>query len=429
MSATQTESSPSPSRRTRSLVVDDAEYVLTLVRAFLEADGHEVITAPGGVEALEILKKESFSVIISDAKMPQMSGMQFLAQAKLIQPDASRILMTAYVELDVILEAINRGEIFRFISKPFVREEFLATVKTAVQKYELIRQNEELHEATRSMNQQLTEVNRILHEQMTRVGEQNAQLESLNKSLDQMLEGIVELCFKQVETFYPFLGRNARRVHAMCDAMSALLNMPDDQERILGISAWLYDIGLVGVPQRVFQLWLDRPDALSENERRLIRQHPILGQELVSFVRPFEEVGITIRTHHERFDGTGYPDCLQNDQIPWLARLLSVAIAYAEALERGLDPAQRLKAGNGTEFDPEAVRLLHLCLPHVPTSRREREVLLRELEPGMVLAKGIYNSKGLLLLPEGQVLTEAWINKLDAHNHLSPICQTLYVCA
>jgi hypothetical protein len=112
-----------------------------------------------------------------------------------------------------------------------------------------------------------------------------------------------------------------------------------------------------------------------------------------------------------------------------LARLLSVAIAYAEAVERGLDPAQRLKAGNGTEFDPEAVRLLHRCLPHVPTSRREREVLLRELEPGMVLAQGIYNSKGLLLLPEGQVLTEAWINKLDAHNHLSPICQTLYVCA
>ena len=149
-------------------MVDDAIAVLTLVRAFLEADGHEVITAPGGVEALEILKIESFAVIISDAQMPQMSGMQFLAQAKLIQPDASRILITAHVELDTILEAINRGEIYRFISKPFVRREFLDAVKTAVQRYTLIRENEELHEAAWSMNQQLTEVNRTLHEQMTR---------------------------------------------------------------------------------------------------------------------------------------------------------------------------------------------------------------------------------------------------------------------
>ncbi len=142
--------------------------MLTLVRTFLETDGHEVTTASGGPEALEILKKETFAVIISDAKMPQMTGMQFLAQAKLMQPDASRILITAYVELDTILEAINRGEIYRFVSKPFIREEFLATVRTAVQRYALIRQNEELHEATRSMNQQLTEVNRILHEQIAR---------------------------------------------------------------------------------------------------------------------------------------------------------------------------------------------------------------------------------------------------------------------
>ena len=185
----------------------------------------------------------------------------------------------------------------------------------------------------------------------------------------------------------------------------------------------------MGVPRHVFQRWWSQPSLLSEDERVLIHQHPILGRELVSFVRPFEEVGTTIRTHHERFDGTGYPDCLQGDQIPWLARLLSVAIAYAEAIERGHDPAERLKAGNGKEFDPEAVRLLHRCLRHVPTTPREREMLLRELAPGMVLAKGIYNSRGMLLLPEGQVLTDAWIDKLHAHNRITPIAQSLFVCA
>jgi response regulator RpfG family c-di-GMP phosphodiesterase len=414
-------------RPPRILVVDDTESVLVVATAFLEPDGYDVVTASNGADAIEILKQDSFAVIVSDVKMPQMTGMQFLAQAKLLQPDASRILMTAYVELDAILEAINRGEIYRFISKPFVRAEFLATVKTAVQRYTLIQQNQGLHQATQTMNRQLAETNRILHEQMARVADQNIQLESLNKSLDHMLEGIVELCFKQVETFYPILGRNARRAHAMCDAMAAVLNLPEDDKRMLGIASWLYDIGLVGVPRPLFQRWWDHPNSLGETERELIQQHPILGQELTSFVQQFGKVGAMIRAHHERFDGQGYPDGLEGEQISWLNQLLAVAVGYAEAVERRQDPTERLKAGSGTEFDPEAVRLLVRCLPHVPSTRGEREVLLRELEPGMVLAKAIHNANGMLLLPESQVLTAAWINKLHAHNRVTLISETLAV--
>jgi len=427
MSAPQTQTPANATGRARILVVDDTEYVLTLVRAFLESDGHEVITASGGVEALEILKTESFAVIISDAKMPQMTGMQFLAQAKLMQPTASRILITAYVELDTILEAINRGEIFRFISKPFVRGEFLATVRTAVQRYALTRQNEELYQATQNMNARLSEINCILKEQMEHVAAQNQQLESLNCALEHNLEGTIELCFKQVEMFYPMLGRQARRAHALCDAMAALSNMPSDQEHALGIAAWLYDIGLVGVSRSLVRRWQLEPQLLTTEERALILQHPILGQELVGLVPQFDDVGVTIRAHHERFDGTGYPDNLQGDQIPWLARLLSTAAGYAEAVDHGSDGEQHLHAGSGTLYDPEVVRLLLRCLPQLKPSHEQKEVLLSELRPGMVMACGISNLRGMLLLPEGQVLTEAWINKLNAHNRITPIAQSLFV--
>jgi response regulator RpfG family c-di-GMP phosphodiesterase len=356
-----------------------------------------------------------------------MSGMQFLAQAKLMQPAASRILITAYVELDTILEAINRGEIYRFVSKPFVREEFLATVKTAVQRYALIRQNEELHEATQGMNAQLSDINRILKEQMEHVAAQNLQLESLNRALERNLEGTIELCFRQVEMFYPTLGRQARRTHALCDAMAALLNLPGDRERTLGIAAWLYDVGLVGMPRPLVRRWQLEPQMLTPEQRTLILQHPILGEELVELVPQLDEVGAMIRAHHERYDGAGYPDQLQGDQIPWLARLLGTAAGYAEVVDRGGDGEQHLHAGSGTLYDPEAVRLLLRCLPHLQPAREQKEVLLAELRPGMVIARGIANLRGMLLLPEGQVLTEAWINKLHAHNRITPIAQSLFV--
>lgn len=420
---------PAEIRSMRILVVDDMENVRLLVAETLRSGGYEPVTAASAVEALALLAKQEFSVIISDAKMPQMSGMQFLAQARTIQPKASRILITAYVELDTILAAINEGEIYRFISKPFTREDFLATVGKAVQRYDLIVQNERLHAATQGMNTQLSEINRILKEQMEHMAAQNQQLESLNRALEHNLEGTIELCFKQIETFYPTLGRQARRVHALCDAMAALLNLPHDQERALGIAAWLYDVGLVGVPRPLVRRWQLEPQLLTPEQRELILQHPILGQELVGLVPQLNEVGTMIRAHHERFDGTGYPDHLQGEQIPWLARLLGTAAGFAEVVDHGGDGEQHLHAGSGTLYDPEAVRLLSRCLPHLQPSREQKEVLLTELQPGMVVARAISNLRGMLLLHEGQILTEAWINKLHAHNRITPIGQSLFVYA
>jgi hypothetical protein len=140
-----------------------------------------------------------------------------------------------------------------------------------------------------------------------------------------------------------------------------------------------------------------------------------------------EAVGETIRAHHERFDGAGYPDGLRGEAIPWLGRLLAVAVSYTESQNDGRDAVAEIEASDGSAFDPDAVQALLRCLPRAELPRREREVLLSELQPGMVLAKGIYNSKGLLILPEGQQLSEAWISKLLAHNRVSPIHQLLQI--
>jgi HD-GYP domain-containing protein (c-di-GMP phosphodiesterase class II) len=237
----------------------------------------------------------------------------------------------------------------------------------------------------------------------------------------------VELCVQTMRTFYPTLGNQARRVAALCRAMSAGSELSPVQKHTLEISGNIYDIGLVGVSRRLIKRWQESPESLSEAEWTLIHQHPILGQELAQFVHDLTAVGPTIRGHHERFDGTGYPDQLRGENIPWLARLLAVAVAHAESNLEPKPAAEMIGQASGTAFDPEAVRIFLRTVPKAAVPGKQRAVPLSDLRPGMVLAEGIYSENGMLLIPDGQRLTATYIAKLLNYNRINPISQSLLV--
>jgi HD-GYP domain-containing protein (c-di-GMP phosphodiesterase class II) len=209
--------------------------------------------------------------------------------------------------------------------------------------------------------------------------------------------------------------------------MAESLSLSPEDTQVLEYSSLLHDIGLVGVPRNLIKKWQETPGALSAAERALIEQHPVLGEELVRFMHHLEPVGRLIRSHHERFDGSGYPDGLGGEAIPRLGRLLAVAVAFAEGTGTDPETLESIRHRSGTEFDPDAVRLLVRCQPRAVVPRKERELLLTELEPGMVMARGIYTANGILLIPEGQTLTEAAIDKLNNHHRVNPLNQTLLI--
>jgi response regulator RpfG family c-di-GMP phosphodiesterase len=409
------------------LVVDDEEIVLAALKETLRRARYDVVTMSDPVSALEELKKTEFSVIITDQSMPTLSGLELLAQARQFQPYATRILITAVLSLDMVIDSINKGEIYRFIVKPWLREEFLATVKNAVQRYELICQNAYLQETTQTMNEQLVELNRSLEQQVKLVAQQNQQLAEANLALETSLLRSLELCVHTMQTFYPALGDQARKASRICSSIARVLGLSAEERRVLESSALLHDIGLVGVPRQIIRRWQEDPNTLGPAEKALIEQHPVLGQEMTAFGAEFDKVGEVIRAHHERFDGSGYPDKLAGEEIPWLGRLLAIAVAYASTGEKGSDALDRIKIAAGSAFDPEAVRVFLRALTEADSPRREREIGLTDLQPGMVLARGIYAPNGLLLAPEGQHLSVTLIEKLLNHNRIQPIEQTLTV--
>ncbi len=409
------------------LVVDDEAAVLALLLDDLERAGCRAIGFTSPEPAMEELKKRKFSVIMADQRMPKMSGLELLEQAREMQPFAARILITGVLQLDTVIEAINKGEVFRFVVKPWLREELLATIKNGMHRYELMCHNEHLQQATQAMNAQLVDLNRSLEQQVKLVAEKNNEMAELNGALERNLARSIEICVHTMETFYPALGNQARRVHQLCQSIAQVLELREEEARLLKASALLYDIGLVGVPRNIIKHWQEEPATMDAAEKALIQQHPILGQELAVFGGHLDKVGEIIRAHHECYDGSGYPDQLAGDNIPWLARLLGVAVAYASSPLRDNDAIDRIKAKSGTNFDPEAVRAFLRAQAVAVIPKKERQVMLADLRPGMVMAKGIYTYNGLLLVPEGRQLNTTSIEKVLNHNRIQPIVQSLVV--
>jgi response regulator RpfG family c-di-GMP phosphodiesterase len=409
----------------RVLVVDDEEIVMLALRETLQREGYEVMGIGSPTAAVEVLRTTAFSVIISDHRMPEMTGLEFLNHARQLQPEAARVLITAVLSLETVIGALNRGDIYRFLIKPWLREEFLVAIKDAQEHHALIIRNRQLQAATTAANSELRRVNEALARQLLDGEAQRRHLADLNRSIVNGLEESLHLGVRVLEAFSPALAGRMVRVNEVCTAVAESLALDAADRQVLEIAAWLHDLGMVAVPRSVIRRWESSNADLDEGDRLLIEQHPIVGQQLVGTEAPFVSAGWVIRAHHERFDGTGYPDGLVGDAIPWLARLLAVVSAWACSRQSPEMTLHMLQSSSGTAFDPEAVRAVLRMVPGRWVSPREREVLVSELAPGMVLARGVHTSSGVLLVPEGHTLNAETIAMIRSTPATDPVTQLI----
>jgi len=418
---------PLNSTLTPILIVDDEPIVLAALKETLEREHYHVVTSTSPTKALELVARQEFSVIISDQRMPEMTGLDFLTECKKHQPHASRILITAVLSLPTIIDAINKGEIFRFIAKPWLREELTATIRNAYQRYELIIHNAQLTDETQRLNERLKTANAALEQKVRDLEAQKIELDSANQRLTESYDHSLELCTRILATYDPLFGGQTRTLVEVAQKMTETAHFTESERSVLTASARLCDLGLIGVSRELLRAFRQHPDRLTERERQTMHSHPIYSQTLASFVDPRSAVGETIRAHHERFDGEGYPDGLSGQAIPWTARCLAVAVYYVESSLPREQAIEQVLAESGKGLDPEAVRLFLQATNLLNLPKQVREVMLDELQPGMVLANGLHSPHGMLLIGEGQPLSQAMITKIRSHNLVAPISQRLLV--
>ena len=419
--------SVSESKSREILVLDDDTVVLAALKETLERERYKVVAYSKANEALEGLDNNAFATIISDQHMPEMTGLEFLDKCKQKQPNASRILITGVLTLNTVIEAVNRGEIFRFLTKPWIREEVLATVDNAVQRYALVEANERLNSDTLELNDKLVQANSALEEKIRQLEQQASDLESTNQALEENFNHSLEICFRLIEAFHPILGEQTKAVVSICKEIAKSELLSERESEVLKVSSWLYNLGRIGLPRELLTKSLNDPQSLDEQERTLLHHYPVYGQTLAGFVGALEEVGLAIRAHRERFDGRGYPDGYSREMIQVPARHLAIAVAFVESALPRDEALEFIIRDSGKSFHPEAVRLFMKSSNLSNLPKKVRELTLAELEPGMVLAKGIYSPSGLLLIPEEERLTHSIIKKIKEHDFANPITQRLMV--
>ena len=398
-----------PEPKPKVLFVDDEASILSSLQRLLRKENLDIRTTTSPEEALKFIAAEKFAAVISDHRMPEMEGTVLLEHVKKASPETIRIILTGYADLNATLDAINKGSVYRFLSKPWNDQELVMAVRQAVAQFDLLQENRRLHELTFAQNLELRDLNGSLEK---KVEERTAETVRLHKDLEKSFLASVRALAGFTEMNSPHIGSHSRRVAARSKAMARLLGMNSIDTMQLEVASLLHDIGEIALSQEI----LKKPaNQLKPGEIQIWQKHVLQGEGVLRLVPKFEKASKMIRHHHENYNGSGFPDKLKGDNIPLGARIIAVADAYDSALNSKVNfqfatPEKALAwLANRTalEFDPVVVDALAASLKDEANSVEsdEVEVSLADLREGMVLSRDIRTPLGALLLPRGTSLS------------------------
>mgnify|MGYP002619706376 CR=1 FL=1 len=419
------------------LFVDDESGILSSLKRLFRPTGHTILTAESGAAGLELIEQHDVDLVISDMRMPQMDGAQFLQAVRERKPDIVRLLLTGYADIASTVAAINQGEIYRYIAKPWDDNEILLTVDKALEHKRLRAENARLLELTQQQNAELERINEALEAKVeARTADLRRALDMLkgvNRSLKKSFFGTVSLLANVTDLRSELLGGHARRVADHARTLAQRMGQDDASVQHIFLAGLLHDIGKIGLPEAL----IDKPfNALTADERGTVMKHPVIAQNLLMSVDQLRDVAPLIRHHHERFDGKGFPDGLAGLLIPPGARILAVANDYDALCIGTISPRaltakearQYLLDNSGSRYDPAVVETFVGYLTRVQQDEvEEMKVRVSGLQPGMVLTRDVSHPDGYMLLARGHVLDRHLIDQLGKIESAARRQITVYV--
>lgn len=414
------------------LLVDDEENILNALNRVLRKEGYRILTAISGTDGLSIIDREKITLVLSDHRMPGMEGVEFLSEVRKRSPDTIRMMLTGYADMQAVVSAINRGEVYRFITKPWNDEEIKLILRDAIRQYELVQENRDLQELTQRQNLILKDLNANLEQ---KVSERTREVERLYKELEANFFDFVRVFMGLMELKSPYLGGHSKRVAALSRRLAEKVGLPADEMLNIEVASLLQDIGTMGFPERMLKKM--EPE-LDHVEKALVQQHPALGQAALQHIKKLSPVCLLIRHHHERYDGYGYPDNLRGEKIPAGSRIIAITDYFDTLINpRGsyerysVDRATHaLEKERGNRFDPDLVNKFIEILQEVRNEGIEADIIeidVAELKEGMILASDIRTKRGLLLMASGEVVQPFHIAKIRNFQRIDPVVTKILV--
>ena len=342
------------------LVVDDEKMIVKSLSRFLRMNELDVVTATSAKEALAIIEKQEIALVLSDYNMPDMNGLDLMIEIRMKYPDTVRIMLTAFSEQRLMQTAINRGEIYRFFTKPWHEDELMSAVTSGLVRYQHIRGEKkyllEQREAIVIAREKLVqEKERMLmdHERFMREREQI--LSALKRSNMETITAIAEA----IELKDIYTRGHCTRVRNYALRLAREIDLSSDMLMDLSYGALLHDCGKIGISEEI----LLKPGMLDQQQRQRIEEHPVKGYHLTCSIHHLKTASIFIRQHHEQWNGNGYPDGLKRDEIHVCSRIIAIADAFDamtsdRSYRKGMSTTKArtiLFECKGTQFDPMLV--------------------------------------------------------------------------
>ena len=399
------------------LCVDDEPNILSAIRRALRGSGYRVLSADSGQQALQLLSAETVHLIVSDMRMPGMDGAQLLEQVRRQWPGITRILLTGQSDVGSTMAAINRGEIFRYISKPWNENELLMAAREGLERQALLNEKARLEHAVACHNDELTRLNASLEQQVL---ERTAQLSSANTKLSKNYLSSIKAFSNLIELRGGPTAGHSRRVAELARRIAVQMNLPAADVQAVFVAGLLHDIGHVGLSDALLACSVPR---MTPEDKAQYEQHPVLGEQALMALEDMQPVATIVRSHHERYDGMGFPDALGGDAIPIGARILAVADTYddlqtghlARAQLAATDARMLVQRGRNTQFDPSVVDAFVELQRTREASPSFVELPVEQLKPGMVLARDLRSREGMVLLAADHALSADLIQRIVAY--------------
>ncbi len=369
------------------LFVDDEANILSSLQRLFQPFGYRIFTAESGAQGLEVLAQETIDLVVSDMRMPDMNGAQFLEKVQQKWPDTMRILLTGYAEIGATIAAINKGQVHRYVSKPWEDYDITLTIKLALQ-----------------------------HKMLER---EKLRLEVLKKNFFTS----VQIFSNLIEMRDASMVGHSRRVADLSKAIALRMGMSDAEVQDVVFAALLLDLGKISLSDSLLNKTFS---SLNTEERNEVIKCPIRGQVALMALDELQGAAKLIRNHCERFDGSGFPDHLPGHTIPLGARILALAKDYDACqietlINKGLQPAEAvlyIREGIGRRYDPTVVDAFLSVITTSAQTKPELDLQREQLTPGMVLSRDLITKRGALLLAKDCILDGHLIGQIEHFERL-----------
>ena len=407
------------------LLVDDEPSILSSLRRLLRTGGYQIHTAESGQAGLEILEHEAVDLVISDMRMPEMDGAKFLELVRQRWPATTRILLTGYADVNSTIAAINRGEVYRYVAKPWEDNDLMLVVREALEGARLRSENIRLQALTQAQNEELKDLNANLE---NKVVQRTAEIEQINSFLNMANEQLKHNFLVSIKVFSGLMelrggvmAGHSRRVADLVRKLARHLGTDPKTQQDCFFAALLHDIGKIGFSDSL----LTRPTCkMTGDDLGRYRKHTLAGE---SALMPFDElknVSKIVRSHHERYDGQGFPDGLQGTEIPLGARLIAVVNDY-DGLQLGILAEKRmtpdeamalLVQARGKRYDPQIVDAFVEMIDNLGEEIvHEKAVSHADLKVDMVLSRDLVSREGALLLSADAILDVNLVKQIQEY--------------